>query len=556
MTDQRLAKALLFATMLCAAQGAHAATAHFSKVPADSPVYLGTTVDSPWIRDLGLSGQDALKSALEEFSGLGVAATDAAAAEKFLQAVADALLGNAPGQRMLIEQPGRLQVYLQGLNPVLRVSLSSGPAFERALQSAAEEVGADFSPVDVGGQRVWRASAGTESWFVAVDGDDLVVAADIAQSGEKAVGEIISGGTGFDPDTRLNPAMSDYKLSGSLVSWLDFEQLQMNAVNPDHALYQKLATTLEDKEKWQTFLSPACQGDVSRFVKNTPHVVGAVDHSEAGDKRTLHSVLIWPQADVAAQKAWQGLQGVVLDTESSDSPLQLGFGFSGAGVPGFVQYVAADFAAMQCPLWRDEAANAGLGLAMASSMSAMFSSVKGLTAQVFDLSLDQQSNPDPASLDAQLTVLTDSPSLLLLMLRSVLSLPASIPEDGTPVTVSTPLGIDVQLAVYPHSINVYRGPLAAESVADLSTGPKTVVRLFDYAVEALQLARLFVGDRDGKTPEQLLQQEGMQGLMPVFVEGALQHFSYGMKLQSRAVYTVVPPTQSRKQITAAAQLSQ
>ncbi len=559
MSYPRMSKALLFAAVLCGAQSSAAAAPHFAKVPADTPVYLGTTVDSEWIRDLGLGSQDALKSSLLQFRALAAAGADGAASEALLQAIADALLGADDGQRALIAQPGRLQFYVQGLNPVLRLSLRSGSAFETAMQLAAKKPGAGFAAIDVAGHRTWQVATDSTEWFAAVDGDDLLLATNLDKGGDDAVAALITGGAGFDPTVRLLPAMNRYDMSGALVSWFDLQQLQRNVVDPEHPVHLQIAesaTSAVDKEQWQTFLSPDCQGDVSRFIKNTPHVVGAVEHSEQGDLRTLQSALVWPQTEPAARKAWQGLQGQVLDTQNSDAPLQLSLGFSGAGVPGFVQYVAADFAAMQCPIWREQAANTGLSLAMASSMSGMFSSVKGLSAQVFDFALDQQSNPDPASVDAQLSVLTDSPSLLLLMMRSMLSLPASIPEDGTPVTIDTPMGEPVQLAVYPHSINVYKGERATASVAAMAAAPKTTVSLFSYALDSLRVAMLFSDRMGGKTPQQLMQENDVDGLIPVFVGGSLQHLDYGMKLQSSAVYPLKKAAAGNQQITAAVQAGQ
>ena len=516
---------------------ATAATSHFSKVPADTPIYIGTTADEDWLVSLGLGDAESLRLALAKLAKSKSAnSEDLADESRFLQVIAEAMLQGGVGGTELVAQPGRVQFYLQGAAPVVRLQLSSGKQFQAFLEEQAAEDSAAVQTASIQGQDMWVPAGVKAEVFAAVDGNDLVLSRWNQGPGYPSFKDLVSGGQGFDATNNLQPAMEKYNVSGSTVGWLDLEQLQSSIVNPEHALHQAIKAQVSDEAQWQQFLGAQCQADVSRFISNTPHAIGAVQYAHTEQQRLMKSAFVWPMLNDKARAAWQSLQGLVLTDSAEHAPFRMGLGVNGQGVSTFVNYIASDLAALQCPLWRDQAAQAGVGLAMASSMSAMFSSVKGVTAQLFDFTLDTQNNPVPDSVDAQLTVLTDSPSLLLLMLRSTLTLPASIPEDGTPVSVDTPFGVPVQLAVYPHSINVFKGESAALSVAELKNSVQTESSVLSYALDFYWAMSKSGKTQQGKTPEEMLRESGADAMVPLSASGGMRHLPYGMRIESNAIY--------------------
>ena len=537
-TSRKLGTHAALAFLCMASTGAaSAASSHYAKVPSDTPLYLGTTVDEHWMASLGMGDADSLRHALSNLSENGTAADGKASATgRFLQVIAEAMLQGGRGGTELVAQPGRVQLYLQGAAPVLRLQLRDGDQFEAYLSKHAQKSDAALQAGNEGSQKIWLPVGNSPEVFAAVDGDDLVMARLSDDPGYPGVASVVEGGNGFDPDEQMMPAMSRYDMPGSTVGGLDFKRLQKSLADTDHALHAAVKELVAGPMVWQQFQSAACQGDIQRFVRNTPYLIGSANYTEQAEQREMQSAFVWPLQDEKAQSAWQGLQGIVLAGADDAPPLHLGFGVSGTGVPAFVNYIAADLAALQCPLWRDQAAQMGMGLAMASSMSAMFSSVKGITAQLFDVTLDSSNNPDPNSLDAQLTVLTDSPSLLLLMMRSTLTLPASIPEDGTPVAVNTPFGVPVQLSVYPHSINVFKGGQATESVQSMKGGVATESALLNYDLDVSWGLSKSSHALPGKSPEELPRENGAGAMIPLSADGGVRHLPYGLRMESNAIY--------------------
>ena len=536
--SRKLGKHAALAFLCLATTGAaSAASSHFSKVPSDTPLYLGTTADEHWMSSLGMGDAESLRQALSNLSKSGTSDNgEPSDTGRFLQVIAEAMLQGGRGGLELVAQPGRVQLYLQGAAPVLRLQLRDGDQFEAYLSKQAQLPEAALLSANEDSQKVWLPMGNKPELFAAVDGDDLVLARLSDDAGYPSVAAVVAGGSGFDPNQRMMPAMSRYDMPGTTVGWVDFERLQISIADAEHALHAAVEEQVADPQVWEQFQSAACQGDIQRFVRNTPHLVGSAKYSEQAEQRQMQSAFVWPMQDEKARAAWQALQGMVLSNADAEPPVRLGFGVNGGGVSAFVNYIAADLASLQCPLWREQAAQSGMGLAMASSMSAMFSTVKGVSAQLFDMELDGNSNPDPSSLDAQVTVLTDSPSLLLLMMRSALTLPASIPEDGTPVTVNTPLGVPVQLSVYPHSINVFKGVQAAESVKSMKAGVTTEPALLNYDVDVSWALSKSSDALQGKSPEELLRENGAAAMIPLSAEGGIRHLPYGMRMESNAIY--------------------
>lgn len=540
-TSRKLSKHAALAFLCLAATGvATAASSHFSKVPSDTPLYLGTTIDEHWLTSLGMGDAESLREALSKLSETELSDSgEPSAAGRFVQVIAEAMLQGGRGGLELVAQPGRLQIYLQGAAPVLRLQLRDGDQFEAYLDKQAKMPDTALLSVSQDSQNVWVPMGNNPEVFAAIDGDDLVLARLSDDTGYPSVAAVVAGGSGFDPDQRLMPAMSSYDMPGSTVGWMDFERLQSSLTDSEHALHAAVKEIVADPVVWEQFQSAACQADIQRFVRNTPHFIGAANYTEQAEQRQIQSAFVWPMTDEKARIAWQAIQGLVLASSDAEPPVRLGFGVSGAGVPAFVNYIAADLSSLQCPLWREQAAQSGMGLAMASSMSAMFSTVKGVTAQLFDMELDGNNSPDPNSLDAQVTVLTDSPSLLLLMMRSMLSLPANIPEDGTPVTVNTPFGVPMQLSVYPHSINIFKGAQAAESVKSLKAGVATESALLNYDLDvswALSNLSDLSDPFQSKSPKELLRENGAAAMIPLSTEGGIRHLPYGMRMESNALY--------------------
>lgn len=530
-------KAVLAGLCACWFGSAAAGSAHFAKVPSDTPLYIGTAANDDWLTSMGLGDPDALRSVLSRLAK-GKASDSEQLGDDglFLQVLAEALLQGGEDGENLILQPGRVQFYLHGAAPVLRLQLSSGKQLQSYLSQQAAKKGADIQSATIQSQDMWIPTGPRAEVFASIDGDDLVLARWSQGPGYPTFKEVVAGGEGFDPADELLPAMAKYNLSGSTVGWLNLAQLQQSVVNPDNAVHKAIAASVTNKAQWQQFLSEPCQADVSRYINSTPHMLGAVQHKEVDGQRHMQSAFVVPMRDDKARAAWQSVQGQVLADADNAAPIRFGLGVNGTGMSSFVNYIAADFAALQCPLWRDHAAKAGVGLAMASSMSAMFSSVKGLTAQLFDFELDAQNNPVPDTVDAQLTVLTDSPSLLLLMLRSALTLPANIPQDGTPVTVDTPIGVPVQLAVYPHSINVFKGAQASGSVAAMDKSVPTDSAVMGYVVDLLWAMTKAAENTPGKSPQELLRESGADAMMPISMSGGVKHLPYGMRVESNAIY--------------------
>ena len=537
-TSKKLGTQAALAFLCMAATGvASAAGSHFSKVPSDTPLYLGTTVDEHWMTSLGMGDAESLRQALSNLSETDASeGGEPSAAGRFIQVIAEAMLRGGRGGLELVAQPGRLQIYLQGAAPVLRLQLRDGDQFEAYLDKQVKMPDAALSSTSEGSQKIWVPVGDKPEVFAAIDGDDLVLARLSDDTGYPSVTAVVAGGSGFDSNKRMIPAMSSYDLPGSTVGWMDFERLQDSLTDTEHALHAAVKEMVTDPVVWEQFQSVACQADIQRFVRNTPHFIGAANYTELAEQRQIQSAFVWPMTDKKARAAWQALQGMVLANSDAEPPVRLGFGVSGAGVPAFVNYIAADLSSLQCPLWREQAAQSGMGLAMASSMSAMFSTVKGVTAQLFDMDLDSNNNPDPSSVDAQVTVLTDSPSLLLLMMRSALPLPANIPEDGTPVTVNTPLGVPVQLSVYPHSINVFKGAQAAESVKSMKAGVATESALLNYDLDVSWALSKSSDALQGKSPEELLRENGAAAMIPLSADGGIRHLPYGMRMESSAIY--------------------
>lgn len=507
-----------------------AADSHFGKVPADTPVYLGTTESTPWLTTLTMSSPQALHEFLEQLES---EVDEDDQNRVFLRVIAQALLQGGKDKQSLIAQPGRIQFYLQGIVPVLRLELSSAGQFRKRLVQDGETNSPSLVVEENEGHELWLAKAGTQAsdFFAAIDGEDLVVARYSHKTENPSYKAIIEGTGGFDPEVSLFPAKKDYALSGDTVAWFDLQQLRDNVVNEDSALHAAMRDNIQDQAAWQQFLGPECQHDVSRFVDNTPHLIADAEHRVADNQNAIDGAFVWPLRDSKAQAAWQALQGEVLQLQADASPFQLGLGLDGQGTAAYIQYLTSDLAALQCPLWRDKAAQFGVAMAMGSSMSAMFSSVKGITVQLFDLSLDANKNPDPQSVDAQVTVLTDNPSLLLLMLRSTLPLPAVIPEDGTPITIQTPIGVPLQLAVYPHSINLYKGEKASHSVAALKKEMPTKAALFDMGIDTIWALL-----KSESLPESVINEMNLKHGTPAFSSMSIRHLPYGLRSESTMRY--------------------
>ncbi len=524
------------ALLSAVSNSAVAATSHFSKVPADTPLYLGTTTETDWLSTMGLGDVESLRDALEKFghSGSAQGVEDEA---RFLRSLAEAMLQGGRAGNALVSQPGRVQFYLHGAAPVLRLQLNNGDQFARYLNDLAKDPEAAVQFTEAQGQGMWtvRSEGANAELFAALDGDDLILARWSQQTGYPGFDEVVAGGRGFNPEKSLLPAIERYRMPGKSVAWLDIQQLRDNIIDTDSALHAAVGESWKDKSQWQQFLSAECQHDVSQFIANTPHIVGSVEQAAVEQHRGINAAFVWPMQNEKARVAWQGLQGLVLDHDEHPSPAQVGFGVSGSGMSNFIQYIASDLAALQCPLWRDQAAKAGMSMAMAGSMSAMFGSVKGITGQLFDFTLDGKGNPDPQSMDAQISVLTDSPSLLLLMMRSMLTLPAVIPDDGTPVPLQTPFGVPLQLSVLPDSINVFKGDQAEQSVGSLKQSITTESAIFNYAVDVFW--GLSKGAKQwGKSPEELLNEQSVNALLPLAVSGGIRHLPYGLRMESNALY--------------------
>jgi len=208
-TNQKFSTAATLALMCAASAGNAASSAdHFDKVPSDTPFYVGTTEDERWVENLGLGDAESLRQALSKLSGDSESQSHPAG--KFIQLIAEAMLQGGAGGSELVAQPGRAQLYLQGLSPVVRLQLLDGKLFSAYLQKQAKMPAPAVQQITEDGQQIWAPTGGQAEVFAAVDGDDLVLSRLNKATGFTGIKSLVLGGDGFDPEKKMLPALTKY----------------------------------------------------------------------------------------------------------------------------------------------------------------------------------------------------------------------------------------------------------------------------------------------------------------------------------------------------------
>lgn len=386
-------------------------------------------------------------------------------------------------ERFGYDMDGASIIYLDGVFPVVRVALDDSDVFLNLLRSKADEVDYTIVEKSLGEQQLLT--------FELINENDAAFTLGLLTANETLT---ISVFTPQDSEAELRQrfaldkpeasvAASEWKTLGKsygfdeqLRGYVHLVRLANMVLDDSSVAAQQLSLLLPDGLPTAQ-LPQVCREETLALLSGAPRVVfGTESMALNGDVLSMALVTALEITHDDIRNDLMPLQGFVpaYVTQNPNVAVGLGLGLDmDSLVPALSavwnRFVQADFEceALQGAQMEVQALNPAV-LSMAAGFA---QGVKGVSAGLFDLSIDESMSNVEA--DVLVSVSAEKPSVIASLMTSYLPFlqGQSIPQDGTPVELTVPmLPVQPKIAIKNKHLVVYTGEQAeaeANALADV-----------------------------------------------------------------------------------------
>lgn len=387
--------------------------------------------------------------------------------------------------------------YTVGLLPSIRYELADPEALNRTIKMAAKDAGITFEEDTLDGVALTRyklevaPDANIElitsiqgQWITTTFNTPINTEADL----KIALG-IAKPAQSLAQSGKLEQYNEQFGFDGASIAFLNHVALVDGiTANKQSDLARMLNNILQlggGAEELASIRTPECQADYSAIANQWPATVMGtkkVQFTNSEIDFEIDTVVVGK--DTELMKALGSIRGFIPAHVTNDEDKVLGFGY-GVDVAKIAplantlwsRFTKAEFSCAELVAAQQQAKqNSPMAVAM---MTGMVNSVKGVSASVFDLSIDQnaQGMPEPKAVDALITLSAEDPLVLVNTVKGLAPMLAQIeiPEDGSPISINQyipspqPLGIDIKLALKGDHLVLFTGEkstVVAQKMAD------------------------------------------------------------------------------------------
>ncbi|MEJ6473516.1 hypothetical protein [Pseudoalteromonas piscicida] len=387
--------------------------------------------------------------------------------------------------------------YTVGLLPSLRYEVADPEAFQRTVKMAAKDAGITYQEDTLDGVALTRyklefAPEVNLELITSVQGQWITTTFNTPVNTEadlKVALGIAKPAQSLAQSGKLEQYTKQFGFDGASIAFLNHVAIiDSITANKQSDLTRMLDNILQlggGVDKLASVRVPECQADYSAIANQWPATVMGTKNIQFTNSTIDFEVdTVVVGKDTELMKALGSIRGFIPAhvTNGEEKVLGFGYGVDVAKVAPLVntlwgRFTKAEFSCSELVALQQQAKqNSPMAIAM---MTGMANSVKGVSASVFDLVMDQNDHgmPEPKTVDALVTLSAEDPLVLVNTVKGLAPMlgQIQIPEDGSPVSINQyipspePLEMDIKLAVKGDHLVLFTGEKAtviAEKMAN------------------------------------------------------------------------------------------